>query len=52
MRVRVLAAMTVAREFQAVYVWVVQTGGARRRLWQSARTIHAAFRRRTPRLSS
>ncbi len=30
MRVRVLAAMTVAREFEAVYVWGAQTGGARR----------------------
>lgn len=30
MRVRVLAAMTVAREFQALYVWGAQTGGARR----------------------
>ena len=30
MRVRVLAAMTVAREFEAVYVWGGQTGGARR----------------------
>jgi 4-carboxymuconolactone decarboxylase len=30
MRVRVLAAMTVAREFKAVYVWGAQTGGARR----------------------
>ena len=30
MRARVLAAMTVAREFQAVYVWGAQTGGARR----------------------
>lgn len=29
-RVRVLAAMTVAREFGAVYVWGAQTGGARR----------------------
>jgi 4-carboxymuconolactone decarboxylase len=29
-RVRVLAAMTVAREFEAVYVWGAQTGGARR----------------------
>jgi 4-carboxymuconolactone decarboxylase len=31
MRVRVLAAMTVAREFEAMYVWGAQTGGARRR---------------------
>ena len=30
MRVRVLAAMIVAREFDAVYVWGAQTGGARR----------------------
>jgi 4-carboxymuconolactone decarboxylase len=30
MRVRVLAAMTTAREFDAVYVWGAQTGGARR----------------------
>jgi 4-carboxymuconolactone decarboxylase len=30
MRARVLAAMTVAREFEAVYVWGAQTGGARR----------------------
>jgi 4-carboxymuconolactone decarboxylase len=30
MRVRVLAAMTVAREFDAMYVWGAQTGGARR----------------------
>src|SRR5437667_7482341 len=28
MRVRVLAAMTVARELEAVYVWGAQTGGA------------------------
>jgi 4-carboxymuconolactone decarboxylase len=30
MRARVLAAMTVAREFEAVYVWGAQTSGARR----------------------
>ena len=30
MRLRVLAAMTVARELGAVYVWGAQTGGARR----------------------
>jgi 4-carboxymuconolactone decarboxylase len=30
MRVRVLAAMTVAREFDSVYVWGAQTAGARR----------------------
>ena len=29
-RVRVLAAMVVAREFEAVYVWGAQTGSARR----------------------
>jgi 4-carboxymuconolactone decarboxylase len=30
MRVRVLAAMTVAREFEAMYVWGAQTGQARK----------------------
>jgi 4-carboxymuconolactone decarboxylase len=30
MRVRVLAAMTVGREFEAAYVWGAQTGSARR----------------------
>jgi 4-carboxymuconolactone decarboxylase len=30
MRIRVLAAMAVAREFEAMYVWGAQTGGARR----------------------
>jgi 4-carboxymuconolactone decarboxylase len=30
MRVRVLAAMTVARELDALYVWGAQTGGARK----------------------
>jgi 4-carboxymuconolactone decarboxylase len=30
MKVRVLAAMTVAREYEAMYVWGAQTGGARR----------------------
>src|SRR3989454_4106328 len=30
MRVRVLAAMTVAREYEALYVWGAQTGGARK----------------------
>jgi 4-carboxymuconolactone decarboxylase len=30
MRVRVLAAMTVAREFDAMYVWGAQAGGARK----------------------
>jgi 4-carboxymuconolactone decarboxylase len=29
-RVRVLAAMTVAREFDALYIWGAQTGSARR----------------------
>src|SRR3954467_15476878 len=29
-RVRVLAALTVAREFDALYVWGAQTGSARR----------------------
>ncbi|MDO8476394.1 MAG: carboxymuconolactone decarboxylase family protein, partial [Candidatus Rokubacteria bacterium] len=40
MRVRVLAAMTVARELDAVYVWGAQTGGARR-LGVSETTITA-----------
>src|SRR5258707_12673507 len=40
MRVRVLAAMTAAREFEAVYVWGAQTGGARRQ-GGPATTIHA-----------
>jgi len=31
MRIRVLAAMTVAREFDAAYVWGAQTGNARTR---------------------
>src|SRR6266849_608344 len=55
MRVRVLAAMVVAREFDAVYVW-----GARRarpgskacpsqRSRRSARSTRAASRRTTPR---
>ena len=30
MKIRVLAAMTVAREFEGMYVWGAQTGGARR----------------------
>ena len=30
MRVRVLAAMTVAREFDAIYIWGAQTGQARK----------------------
>ena len=50
MRVRVLAAMTVAREFDAVYVWGAQTGqpaGRRcpsRPSPRSARSIRAACR--------
>src|SRR3972149_8279039 len=39
-RVRVLAAMTVARELDAVYVWGAQTGGARR-LGGPGGTTHA-----------
>ncbi len=30
MRVRVLAAMTVGREYEALYIWGAQTAGARR----------------------
>ena len=40
MRVRVLAAMTVAREFEVLYVWGAQAGGARR-LGVSEATIAA-----------
>jgi len=40
MKVRVLAAMTVAREFEGMYVWGAQTGGARR-LGVSEQTIAA-----------
>jgi 4-carboxymuconolactone decarboxylase len=40
MRVRVLAAMVVAREYEAMYVWGAQTGGARR-LGVSESTITA-----------
>jgi 4-carboxymuconolactone decarboxylase len=40
MRVRVLAAMVVAREYDALYVWGAQTGGARR-LGVPASTITA-----------
>lgn len=40
MKARVLAAMTVAREFEAMYVWGAQTGGARR-LGVSEETIAA-----------
>src|SRR5271156_1050556 len=42
MRVRVLAAMTVAREFEAAYVWGAQTGAARQR--GVAETTSAAIR--------
>src|SRR6059036_3240236 len=58
MRVRVLAAMTVARELDAVYVWGAQTGGARRLnvpsppSRPSARSTAVASRRRTPRSST
>jgi len=56
MRARVLAAMTVAREFEAVYVWGAQTGGARR-LGVPEATITAiralaASRRKTPKSST
>jgi len=40
MRVRVLAAMVVAREFEAVYVWGAQTGSARKQAVPEA-TINA-----------
>jgi 4-carboxymuconolactone decarboxylase len=30
MRVRVLAAMTVGREYEVLYIWGAQTGGARK----------------------
>src|SRR6201996_4251856 len=30
MKVRVLAAMTVAREYEVLYIWGAQTGGARK----------------------
>jgi 4-carboxymuconolactone decarboxylase len=49
MRVRVLAAMTVARELEAMYVWGAQTGGARK---LGVRTTAAAFPRRTRRSST
>lgn len=42
MRARVLAAMTVAREFEAQYVWGAQTGSARQR--SVAETTIAAIR--------
>jgi len=51
MRVRVLAAMTVARELDAVYVWGAQTGGARRQGVPEA-TIAAIRDRHTQGLSS
>src|SRR6267142_2436861 len=42
MRVRVLAAMVAAREFEAMYVWGAQTGGARRlRVPEEAMTVNA-----------
>src|SRR5260370_22734424 len=52
MRVRVLVAMTVAREFEALYVWGAQSGGGRRQ--GGARATLAAgpgepFRRVPPR---
>ena len=56
MRARVLAAMTVARELEAVYVWGAQTGGARRlgvpeaTIRRYAKTIRAACLPRMPRL--
>ena len=46
MRVRVLAAMVTAREFDAVYVWGAQTGGARR-LSVSEETITAIREKHT-----
>jgi 4-carboxymuconolactone decarboxylase len=46
MRVRVLAAMTVARELEAEYVWGAQTGGARR-LGVSEETITAIREKHT-----
>jgi len=58
MRVRVLAAMTVARELEAMYVWGAQAGGARKLgvpespSPPSARITAAAFRRKTRRSSS
>jgi 4-carboxymuconolactone decarboxylase len=42
MRIRVLAAMTVAREFEAEYVWGAQTGSARRQ--NVSETIITAIR--------
>jgi 4-carboxymuconolactone decarboxylase len=42
MRTRVLAAMTVAREFEAEYVWGAQTGSARRQ--NVSETIVTAIR--------
>src|SRR5947209_8486226 len=51
MRVRVLAAMTVARELDAVYVWGAQTGGARR-LGVSEPTITAIREQHTRGMSA
>ena len=51
-RVRVLAAMTVARELDAVYVWGAQTSGARKldvpetTITAIARSIRSTSRRR------
>jgi len=47
MRVRVLAAMTVAREFEAMYVWGAQSGGARR-LGVPEETISAIREKHSP----
>ena len=49
MRVRVLAAMTVAREFDCLYVWGAQTGSAcpNPRLLQSAKSTRVACLRKT-----
>lgn len=55
---RVLAAMTVAREFEAVYVWGAQTGGARRQGVPESTiaairvTTRTASRLKTPRSST
>jgi hypothetical protein len=53
MRVRVLAAMVVAREFETLYVWGAQSGSARRqnvpsrRLRRFAKSTRAACPRKT-----
>src|SRR6266536_5845685 len=47
MRVRVLAAMTVAREFEGMYVWGAQSGGARR-LGVPEETISAIREKHSP----